>query len=210
MAMKTTMKILQEISMKRLALAFFALALMTACSSGPSKSAETEKPKPPEPLTGRVAFQKCYVAARGWARDAQPFRLESELTGDSKGREGKSLAWRGGFASALLHVTRPYTWTNGEVSFGVDDIYSPTNSSTTAFDIAFLKVDSSQALETAQKHGGDKLLEKNPDLPILYSLDWNRQSNELIWHVSYGTDRGSAKLTIAVDASTGDFLREEK
>lgn len=196
--------------MKKLALAFFALALMTACSSGPSKSAETEKPKPAEPLTGRVAFQKCYVAARGWARDAQPFRLESELIGDSKGREGKSLAWRGGFASALQHATRPYTWANGEVSFGVEDSYSPTNSSTFAFDIAFLKIDSNQALETAQKHGGDKLLEKTPDLPILYTLDWNRQSNELVWHISYGPDRGSAKLTVAVNASTGDFLREEK
>ena len=116
----------------------------------------------------------------------------------------------GGFASALQHSTRPYTWASGDVSFGVEDSYSPSNSSTFAFDIAFLKIDSSQALETAQKHGGDKLLEKTPDLPILYTLDWSRQSNELIWHVSYGPDRGSAKLTVAVNASTGDFLREEK
>jgi len=47
------------------------------------------------------------------------------------------------------------------------------------FDIAFLKVDSDQALQTAQKHGGDKLLQKAPDIPILYILDWNNQTNEL-------------------------------
>jgi hypothetical protein len=41
-------------------------------------------------------------------------------------------------------------------------------------------------------------------------LDWNRQTNELIWHVIYGTDRMSAKLRVAVNASTGEFLRVEK
>ena len=74
----------------------------------------------------------------------------------------------------------------------------------------FLKVDSDKALEVAQKHGGDKLLEKEPDTPILYFLDWDRQKNELLWHVIYGTDRDSAKLRVAVDASTGEFVRVEK
>ncbi len=197
--------------MRKLVVAMFALALMTACSSEPSKPAETEKPKPPEPITGRIAFQKCYAAARNWARDAQPYRLESQLTGDSKGREGKSLAWRTGFASpGQQHASRPYTWADGEVSFGVEDSYSPTNTSTTVFDQQFLKVDSSQALEVAQKHGGDKVLEKDPDTPILYMLDWNHQTNELTWHVIYGTDRVSAKLRVAVNASSGEFLRVEK
>src|SRR5882762_7167148 len=210
MAMRSATQILQEMAMKKLVVAIFALAVMTACSSEPSKPAQTEKPKPAEPITGRVAFQKCYVAARGWARDAQPYRLESQLTDDSKGRDGKSLAWRAGFASALQHSTRPYMWSNGEVSFGVEDSYSPTNTSTKAFDIAFLKLDSDQALQTAQKHGGDKLLEKSPDTPILYTLDWNNQTNELTWHIIYGTDRGNAKLRVAVNASSGEFLRVEK
>jgi hypothetical protein len=211
MAMQSANKILQEMAMKKLVVTFLAVALLTACSSEPSKPAEAEKPKAPEPITGRSAFQKCYVAARNWARDAQPYRLESQLTGDSKGREGKSLVWRAGFASPTQqHATRPYTWANGEVSFGVEDTYSPTNSSTTVFDMAFLKVDSNQALETAQKHGGDKLLAKAPDTPIVYVLDWNRQTNELTWHVIYGTDPVTAKLRVAVNASTGEFLREEK
>jgi len=211
MAMQSLKKNPTGMAMKKLVVALFALALMAACSSEPSKPAETEKPKAPEPLTGRVAFQKTYVAARGWARDAQPYRIESQLTGDSKGREGKSLAWRAGFASPTQqHSSRPYTWANGDVSFGVEDTYSPSNTSTTVFDQAFLKVDSNQALEIAQKHGGDKVLEKAPDTPVIYILDWNHRTNELTWHVIYGTDPVTAKLRVAVNASTGEFLRVEK
>jgi hypothetical protein len=202
--------ILQEKAVKKLVVAVLALGFMAGCSSEPSKPAQAEKPKPPEAITGRSAFQKCYIAARGWARDAQAYKLESQLAGDSKGREGKSLAWRAGFASPLQRSSKPYTWAAGEVSFGTEDTYSPTNSSTQIFDIAFLKVDSDQALDVAQKHGGDKLLETAADTPIVYVLDWNRQTNELIWHVIYGTDRDSAKLRVAVNASTGDFLRVEK
>ena len=198
-------------AMKKLVVAIFALGLLAGCSSEPGKPAEAEKPKAPEPITARNAFQKCCIAARNWARDAQPYRIQSILTDGSKGRDGKSLAWRVGFASpGQQHASRPYTWQDGDVSFGVEDSYSPSNTSTTVFDQAFLKVDSSQAFETAQKHGGDKLLEKSPDTPILYVVDWNRQTNELTWHVIYGTDAVSAKLRVAVNASSGDFLRVEK
>ena len=106
--------------------------------------------------------------------------------------------------------TKSYTWTNGDISHGVDDTYSPTNSSTQIFNVQFLKVDTDKAFAVAQQHGGDKLLEKEPDTPVLYVLDWNRQTNELLWHVIYGTDRETAKLRVAVNASTGEFSRVEK
>ncbi len=85
--------------------------------------------------------------------------------------------------------------------------------------MAFLKVDSDQAFATAQKHGGDKILEKAPDTPVIYVCDWNHNSNELTWHVIYGSrtwhviygsSREGAKLTVAVNASTGEFIRVEK
>lgn len=198
--------------MKKLFFAILALGVMLGCSSEPSKPATAEKPQPktPQAITGNSAFYKCYVAARGWAPDAQPYRVESQITADSKGRDGKAGAWRTGFASPLQHSTRTYTWSDGDISHSVEDTYSPTNASTQVFNVAFLKVDTDKALEVAQKHGGDKLLEKAPDTPILYLLDWNRLTNELTWHVIYGTDRDSAKLRVAVNASTGDFLRVEK
>ena len=74
----------------------------------------------------------------------------------------------------------------------------------------FLKVDTDKAFAVAQQHGGEKLLEKEPDTPMLYVLDWNRQTNELLWHVIYGTNRETAKLRVAVNASTGEFSRVEK
>ena len=76
--------------------------------------------------------------------------------------------------------------------------------------MAFLKIDSDQALTTAQQHGGDKVLEKAPDTPVIYVCDWNHNTNQLVWHVIYGTARDGAKLTVAVDASTGQFIRVEK
>jgi hypothetical protein len=76
--------------------------------------------------------------------------------------------------------------------------------------MAFLKVDSDKAFEVAQAHGGDKALEKNPDTPVLYSLDWSSSTNELVWHVIYGASRDEAKLRVAVNASSGEFLRVEK
>jgi hypothetical protein len=203
--------------MQKLLMAMLALQMMTGCTSGPSTPAPVEKPqpKPAEFVTGRSAFQKLYIAARGWARDAQPYRIESMITDDSKGKDGKSAVWRASFASPLQHGVKAYTW-SGEVSSdrginpGTEDTYSPTNTSTQIFDVAFLKVDSDKALETAQKHGGDKLVAKDPETPILYVLDWSSATNELIWQVIYGVSRDDYKLRVAVNASSGDFIRVEK
>jgi hypothetical protein len=207
-------------AMKKLLAAVFALLLLAGCSSEPTQPAPSTPPKPKatEFETGRVAFQKAYITARGWARDAQPFRLESQLTADSKGRDGKSDVWRASFASPTSRSTKPYVWSGTDatdapsrgVSPGTEDTYSPNNSSTQVFDIAFLKVDSDQAFKTAQEHGGDKLLEKSPDTPVLYVLDWSRATNQLIWHVIYGTSRDDAKLRVAVNATSGEFIRIEK
>jgi hypothetical protein len=186
--------------------------MMAGCSSEPSQPAATETPQPkaPEPITGSSAFYKCYVSARLWAADAQPYRAESQITAESKGRDGRAAEWRAGFASPSKRSTKSYTWASGDISHGVDDTYSPTNSSTQIFNVQFLKVDTDKAFAIAQQHGGDKLLDKEPDTPVLYVLEWNHLTNELLWHVIYGADRETAKLRVAVNASTGDFSRLEK
>ena len=205
----TTESLIGKSLMKKLFVAILAAGLMTGCSSEPTKPApaETPQPKAPEVITGSGAFYKCYISARGWAQDVQPYSVESHATTDSKGRDGKAGEWRAGFASPSQHSTRPYTWANGDISHGVDDTYSPTNSSTQIFNVQFLKVDTDKAFGVAQQHGGDKLLEKEPDTLVFYVLDWDRQTNELLWHVIYGTDRDTAKLRVAVNASTGEFSR---
>jgi hypothetical protein len=196
------------------------LSLLIACSSESNKSAEPAKPetKGPELITARSAFQKVYVAARGWNVDAKPYRIDSVATSDGNGHDGKWAVWRGSFASPSRRSAKTYTWSGSAadgapsrgISPGTEDSYSSSNSSTQVFDMAFLKIDSDQAIATAQKHGGDKLLEKAPDTPVTYVCDWNHNTNELVWHVIYGASREGAKLTVAVNASTGEFIRVEK
>jgi len=196
------------------------VAILAGCNSEPSKPAEEAKPQPkgPELITARSAFQKLYVAARGWNVDAKPYRIESVVTSDGNGHDGKWAVWRASFASATARSEKTYTWSGSSadgapsrgVNPGIEDSYNPNNASTQVFDMAFLKIDSDQAEETAQKHGGDKILEKTPDTPVSYVCDWNHNTNELVWHVIYGANRDNAKLTVSVNASTGEFIRVEK
>ena len=204
--------------MKKLHPLFLALLLLAGCSSEQGKPAEPPKPKEPELLTGRSAFQKTYIQARGWAPDAKPFRLESQVNKDSNGHDGKAAVWRGSFASPSKGSIKPFVWSGTDssdapsrgLSPGTEDSYSATNSNTKIFDVSFMKVDSDKAFEEAQKHGGNKVLVNNPNLPVFYIADWRGSENELVWHVIYGNDRDSAKLKVAINASTGQFLNVEK
>jgi len=200
------------------ALVMILLSWLTACSDS-SKPAETKpEVKGPELITARSAFQKLYIAARGWNQDAKPYRIESTASTDGNGQDGKWALWRCGFASAAQRSEKSYSWSgsaaNGApergVNPGIEDSYSATNASTQVFDMAFLKIDSDQAFATAQKHGGDKILEAAPDTPVIYICDFNHNTNQLVWHVIYGAQREGAKLTVAVNASTGEFIRVEK
>jgi hypothetical protein len=208
---------------RRLAGLFTALLLLwlfPACSSQSNQPAEPEKAekKGPDLILARSAFQKLYVAARGWNQDAKPYRLASTATSDGNGHDGKWAVWSGSFASPAQRSEKTYTWSGSTadgapsqgINPGVEDSYSATNASTQVWDMAFLKIDSDQAFATAQKHGGDKVLEKAPDTPVTYVLDWNHNTNELVWHVIYGANREGAKLTVWVNASTGNFIRVEK
>jgi hypothetical protein len=195
------------------------LALLSGCDSNSSKPAESKpEPKPTEQLTGRAAFQKVFIAARNYAVDAKPFRIESTPSTDSNGRDGKSAIWRASFASAAQHGAKPFIWSGTDasdapsrgVSPGNEDSYNPGNASTQMFDVAFLKVDSDQAFTEAQKHGGEKVLAADPATPVIYVCDWNHNTNELTWHVIYGNSRDDAKLRVAINASSGVFIRVEK
>jgi hypothetical protein len=202
-----------------LSLAFVLLALLSGCESNTEKPAQSKpEPKPVELLTGRAAFQKVFIAARNYAADVKPFRIASTPSTDGNGRDGKSAIWTASFASAMQHGVKPFIWSGSNapdapsrgVSPGNEDTYNPNNASTQIFDVAFLKIDSDQAFAEAQKHGGEKVLEKTPDTPVMYVCDWNHNTNELTWHVIYGASRDDAKLTVAINASTGVFIRVEK
>jgi hypothetical protein len=201
------------------AVAFIFLALLLGCDSNNAKPAQSKpEPKVADLLTARAAFQKVFIAARNYAADVKPFRIQSTLSSDSNGHDGKSAIWTASFASAMQHGVKPFIWSGTDasdapsrgVSPGNEDTYNPRNASTQIFDVAFLKVDSDQAFAEAQKHGGEKILAKDPATPVIYICDWNHNTNELTWHVIYGGSREDAKLTVAINASTGAFTRVEK
>ncbi len=202
------------------------LAMFAGCSSSePPKQSAEQKPKnaaaeskAPEQETGRTAFYKMYATARTWAPDAKPFRLQSSPTKDAPGSDGKAEIWHAWFASPSRKGVKPYTWSGGSgenmpergVSFGTEDTFNPSNTSTQPFDVSFLKSDSDEAFKTAQEHGGAEIEKKNPGTPVTYSLDWDAKANELIWHVIYGDSATEYKLKVAVNASTGGYLKREK
>ncbi len=166
--------------------------------------------------TGRFALQKMLAPARFWSPDAQPVRLESTNLKGSNGQDGKATFWRALFASPGRQKSEPFTWsgvatedTRKGVDHGVEDTYNPSNRSSRPFDLNFLKVDTEKAFEVAQKHGGKQVLDKDPKVDVGYRLDWNAQSNQLLWHVIYGGSESTGKLTVLVDASSGEFLRKE-
>jgi len=198
--------------MKKLLLLLLSVAVIAGCTSESNQPAP--KPEPPQPLSGRSAFQQLYISARSWAVDARPYRLQSGAVGDNQGKDGKAVVWQAGFASPSQRLSREYSWSGIDapdapsrgVSHGAQDPYTPGSD----FDVQFLKVDSDKAFEIAQKHGGDKLLHDDPNTPVIYLLEWSRPTNNLIWHVIYGNSRNAAKLVVDVDASTSEFLRKEK
>lgn len=211
------------VTQKLLLAGILALAALAGCTSQAPKPEAESKPakpavKPPKYETGRVALQTLNVTAKAWSVDAQPVRLESAYTKDAPAMEGKAGVWRATFASAQRRGVKPYVWSGVDeegapergVSGGAEDDYNPRNLSTQPFDIAFLKTDTDAAFKIAQEHGGKKILDKSPDTPVIYALDWDPRKNELVWHVIYGTSSVNSKLTIAVNASTGLFLRVQK
>lgn len=198
--------------MKKFLLLLLSLVVIAGCSS--ESNSPAPKPEPPQLLSGRSAFQQLYISARSWAPDARPYRLQSAAQGDNKGQDGKAVIWQAGFASSSQRLSREYSWSGIDapdapsrgVSHGAQDPYTPGSD----FDVQFLKTDSDKAFEVAQKHGGDKVLHDDPNTPVIYLLEWSRPTNNLIWHVIYGTTRNTAKLVVDVDASTGGFLRKEE
>src|SRR5580698_9793728 len=207
--------------MRKLALLICIAALsLVGCSSNtpgesqPAKSA----PKQADYATGRVAFQKMYLSARGWAGDATPFRLQSQFTADAPTTEGKAGLWRASFGSPARRMMKMFIWSGlvgpdapeQGISFSAEDSWNPTNAFTHVFEVGFVKVDSDKAYDVAQKNGGSRLTQKDPKQPVFFILDWDSQKNLLLWHVIYGTTQDDAKLRIAVNASTGEFERVEK
>jgi hypothetical protein len=196
--------------------------LTAACSSTENKSTtETPAPKPqikqPAPYTGQQALNQMAGLAWKWSPDAQPARLESVLTPETNGQDGKSTVWRGYFASPSHRATKTFVCSGsrqkdappfGVSTEGAEGPYN-ANAATLAFLPLLLKTDTDKAFAIAQEHGGDALVKKDPQQPITYVLLKDKKQN-LVWYVIYGTSEKDRKGIGVINATTGAFISAGK
>jgi hypothetical protein len=195
---------------------------LSACGSAPktpSATAATVAPEKKEPVlyTGKNCMSQMESAAARWQPDAMPIHLESGLNAESNGQNGKSTIWHGMFASPSRGTWRSFTCSGSrleeEPAIGVSGSIEMASSPETAgamFQPLLLIVDSDKAYETAQENGGAKLLKKNPEQPVLYSLNWDAKTRKLVWAVMYGTSHSDSKGMGLIDATSGKFLGASK
>lgn len=199
--------------------------IVVACSSAPTSPSTTPTPTPSpaaekkEPVlyTGKNCLSQMANAAARWQPDAMPVHMESTLNAESNGHDGKSTIWRAMFASPTRGTNRTFTCSGSrlkeEAPIGVTvsaEATSPGDISRSMFQSMLLIIDSDKAFATAQDNGGANVLKKNPDQPIIYSLDWDSKSKQLVWGIMYGSSKSDSKGVGVVDATTGKFLRAGK
>src|ERR1035438_6332413 len=210
------------------ALTVVSFAVLTACSSTENKPNESTSATPaaaappqskaPALYTGQEAFNRMMGLALKWSVDAQPARLESGLTTETTGQDGKSTVWRGYFASPARRAVktivcsggrRPDSPPFGVSTEGADGAYN-AQSAGLIFSQYLLKTDTDKAFAIAQQHGGEAIVKKDAKQPITYVLLKDKQQNIPVWYVIYGTSETDRKGIGVINATTGAFVRAAK
>jgi len=209
-----------------LALSIISVAILTGgCSSSENASKESAPataapPENKEPVlyTGQEAFNRMMGLAIKWSPDAQPARLESVLTNETTGQNGKSTIWRGYFASPLRRSTKTIVCSGSRrpdaPPFGVSAEGREGAYNADAANLAFLpllvKTDTDKAFTMAQQHGGDAIVKKDAQQPITYVLLKDPKRNMPVWYVIYGTSEKDRKGIGVINATTGAFVSAGK
>jgi hypothetical protein len=188
------------------------LLFLSGCSSS-TTTVEKEPAKPPEPLTGRQAFQRMYPQARGWAPDAQPLQIRSINLTQVKSEDGKAGAWQVIFVSLARGKAKTYTYSAVEadgglhegVFGGLEEDYTGRGDSS-PFAIAAIKVDSDEAYKTAVDKSED-YIKKNPNKPVVFLMELTRRFPDVTWRVIWGESVGTSDYSVFVDGTTGRFLQ---
>jgi len=207
------------------ALTVIGVAMLTAgCNSAgnkpkesaPEKPAAAAQPQKLEPVlyTGQQAFNQMLGIALKWSPDAQPARLESVLSKDSTGQDGKSAVWRGYFVSASLRATKTVVCSGSRQPdappFGVsaDSTEGAYNAQTAslAFLPLLLKTDTDEAFKIAQQHGGEAIVKKDAQQPVTYVLLKDPKQNMPVWYVIYGSGEKDKKGIGVINATTGALV----
>ncbi|MGA6987439.1 MAG: hypothetical protein WBZ01_15400 [Terriglobales bacterium] len=207
------------------ALSVMSFAILTSgCESTENKPSEkpaaTAPPQSTTPVlyTGQEAFNRMMGLALKWSADAQPARLESVFTPETTGQDGKSAVWRGYFASPSRRATKTIVCSGSRrpdaPPFGVSAEGNEGPYNAAAANLAFLplllKSDTDKAFAIAQQHGGDAILKKDAQQPIMYVLLKDPKASVPVWYVIYGTSETDRKGIGVINATTGAFVRASK
>ena len=211
------------------ALSLVSVAILTGGCNSTENKAENGAPEKPasgaptqskEPVlyTGQEAFNRMMGLALKWSADAQPARLESVLTTETTGQNGKSTVWRGFFASPRRRSVKTIVCSGSRrpdaPPFGVSAEGSEGAYNADAANLAFLpllvKTDTDKAFEITRQHGGDAILKKNAQQPITYLLLKDQRQNVPVWYVIYGTSEKDRKGISVINATTGAFISAGK
>jgi len=201
--------------------------LMVGCSSSENKPAENANDKPaitqvenkqPVLYTGEEAFNRMMGLAIKWAPDAQPARLESVLTTEANGQNGKATVWRGYFASPSHRAVKTIVCSGSRLPnappFGTSTEGNDSPYNADAANLAFLsllvKTDTDKAFEIAEQHGGQAIINKDVQQPIVYVLLKDRKQNVPVWYVIYGQSENDRKGIGVINATTGAFVSAGK
>ena len=83
-----------------------------------------------------------------------------------------------------------------------------------AANLAFLpllvKTNTDKAYAMTLQHGGDAILKKNAQQPVIYVLLKDRKLNMPVWYVIYGTSEKDRKGIGVINATTGMFVSAGK
>lgn len=195
------------------ATAAMAFLLSAACSEAPP-AAKAPK-RPPEPLTGRQAFQQTYPAARTWAGDCQPSRVRGINLKNPESQDGKTGAWEITYVSEAKGRSLTYTWSaiEGEglhegVFAGHEEPWMGPRSQDRPFPAAAIRIDTPEALRTAIEVSQDYLKRPGVKPRINFLLELTPRFPQPVWRVFWGETVSAAESSVFIDATTGQFLGE--
>jgi hypothetical protein len=203
------------------------MTLLMNCGSTTTKPAATASPSaapasqtaPKEPVlyTAKQCFANMANLAARWQADALPFHLESELTTEATGQDGKSTIWRALFASQTRGAMKAFICSGSRMPSApamgftstAETAYAP-NVPALMFHPSYFQIDSDKTFAVTLEHGGAPMLKQDPKEPIIYLLDWDPKKKDLLWQVIYGNSPLQRKGICVVNATTGAFIRAGK
>lgn len=163
-------------------------------------------------MTGREGFYKTYPSARTWAIDAQPMRVRSVDLNELKAEGAKAAAWEVTYTSETKGRSKIYTWSAVEAAGGVhqgvfgsqEESWRPGGPDK-PFPIQALKIDTTEALETAIAHSATYFKNAGTKPHPKFVLEYTSRYPNPSWRIYWGDSVSTAEWNVFIDSVTGEY-----